>query len=320
MGNIVSALASSHAFTLVEPNKWDEFREKNREYYAQLYGEKPRSNPRLEDEDISSNEVRYSRIRNGLLEMRRALEASNPDVLLVIGDDQNENYTVENIPQFGIYTGHQVNVFDRGRKEEKPFQCDPSTAQMLLEGLVEKGFDVSFSERFEDDRLLSHAHSEPLNRVLVPNGDIPIIPIFVNGIHVPAPNPARCYAFGEAISSVIRALPDGKRVAIYASGGLSHFTAGYPYAHYKGPLGYGHICEEFDRKIISQMSAGNGKNLSKLSNSDLMENGELELRSWIILLGAVNGAKADVIAYEPFYRGLMGMCVAKWHEEDIVFE
>jgi len=28
MGKIVTALASSHAFTLVEPDKWDEFREK----------------------------------------------------------------------------------------------------------------------------------------------------------------------------------------------------------------------------------------------------------------------------------------------------
>lgn len=320
MGKIVLALASSHAFTLVEPDKWDEFREKNREYYAQIYGEKPPSLPQLESEDASNNEVRYSRIRNGLLEMRRALEASKADVLLVIGDDQNENYTVEGIPQFGIYTGEQVNVFDRGRKEEKSYQCDQLTAQRLLEGLLEKDFDVSFSERFANNQLRSHAHSEPLNRVLVPNTDIPIIPIFVNGIHWPAPSPARCYAFGKALSSVIRGLPEGKRVAIYASGGLSHFSAGYPYAHYDGPLGYGHICEEFDRKILALMSEGLGHKLSELSNSDLIENGELELRTWIILLGAVHSAKADVLAYEPFYRAIMGMSVAKWNEEDIAFE
>ncbi|MGY6259130.1 DODA-type extradiol aromatic ring-opening family dioxygenase [Paraburkholderia caledonica] len=317
MGKIVTALASSHAFTLVEPDRWDEFREKNREYYAQLYGEKPPVHPKLDNEDTVTNEVRYSRIRDGLREMRRALEASHPDVLLVIGDDQNENYSIENIPQFGVYTGKEVTVLDRGTKEEKLYQCDQPTAQILLEGLLEKNFDVSFSERFANNQLRSHAHAEPLNRVLVPNADIPIIPIFVNGIHWPAPNPARCYAFGEALSSIIRNRLDGKRVAIYASGGLSHFSAGFPYAHYDGPLGYGHISEEFDRKIIAHLLAGDGKKLSELSNSDLLENGELELRTWIILLGAVHGAKADVLAYEPFYRAIMAMSVAKWNEEDI---
>ncbi|MBP3973067.1 extradiol ring-cleavage dioxygenase [Pseudoxanthomonas spadix] len=318
MGKIVTALASSHAFTLVEPDKWDEFREKNREYYAQLYGEKPPVNPRMDNEDPVSNEVRYGRIRDGLSAMRRALVDSRPDVLLVIGDDQNENYTVENIPQFAIYTGKEVKVFDRGRKEEKLYKCDQAAAQILLEGLLEKDFDVSFSERFANDQLRSHAHAEPLNRVLVPDADIPIIPLFVNGIHWPAPSPARCYAFGQALSNIISERMQGKRVAIYASGGLSHFSAGYPYAAYEGPFGYGHISEEFDRKMLEYLSAGEGKKLSEFTNDDLLDNGDLELRTWIILLGAVQGAKADVLAYEPFYRAIMAMCVARWNEQDIV--
>ncbi|WP_312484892.1 DODA-type extradiol aromatic ring-opening family dioxygenase [Stutzerimonas nitrititolerans] len=317
MGKIVTALASSHAFTLVEPDKWDEYREKNREYYAQLYGEKPPINPRIDEEDPADNEVRYNRIRDGLSSMRQTLVDSRPDLLLVIGDDQNENFTVENIPQFGIYTGKEVKVFDRGRKEEKLHQCDQAAAEALLEGLLEKNFDVSFSERFANDQLRSHAHAEPINRVLVPDADIPIVPLFVNGIHWPAPSPARCYAFGEALSEIIRERLQGKRVAIYASGGLSHFSAGYPYASYDGPFGYGDISVEFDRKLLGYLSAGQGKKLSEFTNTDLLDNGDPELRTWIILLGAVHGAKAEVLAYEPFYRAIMAMCVARWDERDI---
>ena len=41
-------------------------------------------------------------------------------------------------------------------------------------------------------------------------------------------------------------------------------------------------------------------------------NGEIELRSWITVLGAVGAVRPDLIAYEPFYSGVMGMGVAHW--------
>lgn len=317
MGEIVTALASSHAFTFLEPEEWDRFREANRSLYASLYGNKPPIHSRVAEEDPENIEIRYDRIRRGLSELRRSIEIAKPDVLLVIGDDQNENYTLENIPQFAIYTGKEAVVVDRGRKTEKLYSCDKSTAKILLEGWLEEGFDVSFSERFDEGRLKSHAHTEALIRVLLPDADIPIVPIFVNSIHWPAPSPSRCYAFGEALTKIVREKLGEKRVAIYASGGLSHFTAGYPYSVYHGPFGYGHISEDFDRKIVRLLAEGEGRKLAELSNSDLLEHGELELRSWIVLLGAVGGGKADVLAYEPFYRAIMGMCVAKWDEKDI---
>ncbi len=74
---------------------------------------------------------------------------------------------------------------------------------------------------------------------------------------------------------------------------------------------------EFDRKLLGYLSAGQGKKLSEFTNTDLLDNGDPELRTWIILLGAVHGAKAEVLAYEPFYRAIMAMCVARWNERDI---
>ena len=43
-----------------------------------------------------------------------------------------------------------------------------------------------------------------------------------------------------------------------------------------------------------------------------MDHGDIELRSWIVLAGAVGEVPAQVLAYEPLYRGLMGMAVAQW--------
>lgn len=60
------------------------------------------------------------------------------------------------------------------------------------------------------------------------------------------------------------------------------------------------------------MRAGHGAELAKLTSADLLANGDVELRSWISLLGAVGNTPAEVLAYEPIYRGIMGMGVAYW--------
>jgi aromatic ring-opening dioxygenase LigB subunit len=114
------------------------------------------------------------------------------------------------------------------------------------------------------------------------------------------------------LGGIIRNHLDDKRIAIYASGGLSHFTAGYPWRFYRGPFGYGCISEDFDRKVLQWIADGQASKLAELSSAELLDHGEIELRSWIVLTGAVGAVPARVLAYEPLYRGLMGMAVAQW--------
>jgi len=45
---------------------------------------------------------------------------------------------------------------------------------------------------------------------------------------------------------------------------------------------------------------------------ELIENGEAELRQWIVLLGAVGAARPEFLVYEPLYRSIMGMGVGWW--------
>ena len=40
------------------------------------------------------------------------------------------------------------------------------------------------------------------------------------------------------------------------------------------------------------------------------------MRSWITLVGAVGETPAKVLAYEPFYSGVMAMGVAYWEMEN----
>jgi aromatic ring-opening dioxygenase catalytic subunit (LigB family) len=313
MGSLVAAMASSHAFAVAPPEKWDELRERNRNVYAQRQNiDVPPPHPRMSEESSEDVQTRYARVRNGLLELKRIIEESKPDALIVIGDDQNENYTSQNVPQFAIYTDSEAVFFDRLFKEERTYPCAAEISRTILNCAVEAGFDLSFSESFPDKRLISHAHAEPLMRILLPAADVPIVPIYVNAIHPPGPTPARCFAFGQVLGDIIHNHLGNKRIAIYASGGLSHFTAGYPWRFYRGPFGYGQISEEFDRRILRWMADGKMSKLAELSSAELLDHGDIELRSWIVLAGAVGEVPARVLAYEPLYRGLMGMAVAQW--------
>ena len=65
------------------------------------------------------------------------------------------------------------------------------------------------------------------------------------------------------------------------------------------------------------MKRGEGEKFCQFTSQDLLDNGEIELRSWITLLGAVGRAPAQVLAYEPFYSANMAMAVAYWDLEEV---
>jgi aromatic ring-opening dioxygenase LigB subunit len=139
-----------------------------------------------------------------------------------------------------------------------------------------------------------------------------VVLLFLNAIHVPAPSPARCYAFGQALRSIVESTPDDRRVVFYASGGMSHFTAGYPWGHYEGPYSLGSISEGFDHRVVTAMREGRGAEVQQLTSGELLANGGIEFRQWITLLGALDGAQPAWLEYEPFYRAVMAMGVAYW--------
>src|SRR5678815_2752301 len=103
MGTLVASMATSHAFAFMEPSKWAEFLTWNRRVYQQRYGVEPPIPAEFKAESPERNAERYARLRAAHDRMQRDLQTLRPDVLLVIGDDQNEHFREENIPQIAIY-------------------------------------------------------------------------------------------------------------------------------------------------------------------------------------------------------------------------
>src|SRR5262245_59313606 len=100
MAVLTTGMASSHAFALLEPDAWDAGRERNRKMFERRYGVLPPLQPGVatETENDAETRRRYGRIRDALTALRTRLAEEQPDALVVVADDQNENFTDTNLP------------------------------------------------------------------------------------------------------------------------------------------------------------------------------------------------------------------------------
>ena len=312
---VVAAFATSHAYTFQEPETWDKRRERSRANVAKKAGRLAPDTKAARAETLEDNRKRYAAIREAHAKIRASLKRCRADAVILIGDDQAENFTADNMPQLLVYTGEDYMADDWDRKLAARVANHPEVAKKLVAGCVEEGFDVGWSDRFRDGKLLSHAHAEPILYLIRESG-APVVPVFVNAVHPPAPSAARCYAFGQAMGRVIARDLRDKRVVLCASGGLSHFSPSHPWGHHVGERYVGDIAVEFDQKVVEWIREGQGEKLAKFTSRELIENGEGELRQWIVMLGAIGEARPEFLVYEPLYRSIMGMGVGYWKLED----
>jgi hypothetical protein len=111
------------------------------------------------------------------------------------------------------------------------------------------------------------------------------VPFSVNCFFKPSqPTPSRCFDVGRALRKAIDAWDSPARVAIMASGGLSHVI----------------LDEEIDHMTLDALQANDVSALRSLP-VDRLDLGTSEIRSWVMLAGAIQDKTMDLIAYEPCY-------------------
>jgi protocatechuate 4,5-dioxygenase beta chain len=236
----------------------------------------------------------------------------------MIGDDQGDMFDQANNPTFAIYTGDEPAW---GRSARDPFGTPAQErtklvfrqhgelARHLLGGLVERGFDLANLGRFEPRgnpaRGISHMVGNLVPEV-DPNLEIPLVCVFVNEYYPPLPSAARCARLGEAIADVLRDRPE--RVAIYASGGLSH---------YPGMYNAGWIDQPLDRWILERLEKNDLDALEHLFtfDSDNLRSGTGEVRAWISAAAAMQ-RPARIVDYVPAHCTQTGCGFVYWPPGD----
>jgi hypothetical protein len=130
--------------------------------------------------------------------------------------------------------------------------------------------------------------------------DIPVVPIFINTYLPPLPSPRRCAALGKAIAEIIAARQE--RVAVLASGGMSH---------YPGTSRYYKPAFDFDRWCIRELENGHSDSFLNLSVEQLDEVGNTEMLPWAVVLGAIGKQHMELLSYQPTSHH--GHAVARFH-------
>lgn len=247
------------------------------------------------------------------------LEAAAPDVILIVGDDQEELYSKGNMPAVALYYGDEIVTHEHDilSMETPPewaakvtqgwavdaihrFPGHREFALDLIRGLLDQQVDISVCGEVPNPEQagFGHAYGFVLKRLM--RSSIPVVPILLNTYYPPnVLAPARCVAVGRALRKAVEASPQDLRVAVVASGGLSHFV----------------VDEDLDQKVLAAMRASRPDDLSAIPR-EALNAGSSEILNWILTAGAIEHLPCKWAEYVPVQRTPagtgVGMGFAVW--------
>lgn len=271
--------------------------------YAELFTE--RGNRFAAEASAASLADKAARTGPALDRLAAALRDADLDVVLVIGDDQGELYKAGNTPALAIFYGDEIVMRPLGELLKEPpgwaikafggyametvnrFAGARDFALKLIEGLMDGGVDLGVASTIEDPKVaaLGHAYGF-IARRLLDEGRVPMVPLLLNTYYPPnVIRPGRCYRIGEQIREVVSAMPEAWRVAVVASGGLSHFV---PDA-------------ALDRSVIRALIENDRAAIAAIPMAALRA-GSSEILCWIMAGGAFSHLRHVWSEYIPVYR------------------
>jgi aromatic ring-opening dioxygenase catalytic subunit (LigB family) len=245
---------------------------------------------------------------DGYRAIGRMLHAARPDAIVGIANDHLLNFPPDNVPDFCIGVAERWSgpaEWFRDWLNVQPYQVAGHPA--LAKDLVREGARAGVNFAFSATLLFDDNWSVPLS-LLTPDYDIPLVPIHMNCIMPPLPAPVRCVEVGRVIAEVIRRhRPAGERIAIMATGGLSHDPGGPKYFK---------VDEAFDRWFLDLLGQGDAARVLREVTIEKMvaagDGGTTELLAWLVALGCVGDRKARTICYEPAAALRSGMGAVIW--------
>ena len=327
MAKLVLGIGSSHSPTLLmEPGAWraradrddrtthalHDFSGKLVSYDELLAQVSPGVLAEIEPDVLNS---RHEANQKAMKKVEATLLEADPDLVIIIGDDHKEVFQEDNMPALSIYWGGTIPYKPQGMmkwkydetlrqnlwypQEQRDYPVASGFARRLIEDLMKRDFDVAHSKYFKPEQGMSHSFGFVYYKLMTTK-TFPIIPVSINTYYPPNQiTPSRAFQLGQAIRKCIEAWPEDLRVAVIATGGLSHFV----------------VDEKFDKDFLDLLEKGDISGHAQIPLEKL-QSGNSEFRCWSALAGAVAGMKMNLIDYVPCYRSPAGtgcaMAFATW--------
>ena len=339
MARIVYGFGSSHGPLLsTPPERWDLRAQDDRKNPKHPFRGGVYTFPELveirtgekdfhKEMSIEVRQVRHERNQRALDQLGQKLADVDPDIVVVVGDDQHEWFFEDVQPTFTVYCADQVinaaidpeimktkspgialAMSASHPPEDQTYPVPQDLAHAIIEQAIGDEFDVAISakQRTNARGLIGVGHAVGfIYRRILKDRPVPVVPILLNTYFPPnLPTPKRCYEFGMSIGRAIAGWNGAfanKRVAICASGGISHFV----------------IDEEFDNRMLSAIKNRDTKTIFA-EPLTMFLSGTSETKNWITVAGilAETGLEMNLIDYVPSYRSEggtgCGMAFASW--------
>ena len=315
MAEIVLGIGTSHGMLDWPSDEWLERgkgdRTNPRMNYDELLKEvKPGIEKELTPEKIHD---RGEAVVRGKEAVKEVMRQASPDVYLILSNPHGVPSGSRFNPVFGIFlahdasgikrSGHETGGRRRAENSEQPRVIDeaarytpmPELADQIMAGLIEQDIDVACLYETEPGEAVGAHPYTDLYKDYELDRTTPIVPFVISRYLPNQATPARCYALGEAVRRAIEEWDSDLRVAIVASGGLSHQI----------------IDEELDRQVIAALEKRDSATLCALPRDRLNRaNGTAEILNWVALSAAMGPRPMTLIDYIPCYRSEAGTGVA----------
>jgi OH-DDVA oxygenase/3-O-methylgallate 3,4-dioxygenase len=328
MAQIVLGMGVSHTPQLHTPaGQWDIRVEADRRNKAHQYRGKTYDWDELkalrQDENLAEQaqlehrQKRLERAHRSLEELARIFESVNPDIAVIVGNDQHELFDDSITPALTVFWGDiienvprsreqiarlpaGIHIADRGHVPPKTetYPGAPELGLHIIQHAIADDFDVAHSKSLHKvdpgHSILSgipHAYGF-VYRQIMRDKVIPNVPIILNTFYPPnQPTVRRCFAFGQSIGRAIGSWPKDCKVAVIGSGGLSHFV----------------VDPEFDRAFLRALGDGDVDALARPGET-LYQSGTSECKNWIVTAGILSttSLKMNLLSYDPFIRSEAG--------------
>ena len=227
------------------------------------------------------------------------LKDKKPDVLLFIYNDHITSFFFDHYSAFALGVGPEWKVADEGggARDLPAVPGHPALAAHIGQSLVADEFDMSFFQ----DKPLDHGCFSPLSLLCPhePAWPVQVVPLQMGVLQFPVPSARRFYKLGQALRRAIESYPEDLRVAIVATGGLSHQVHGER-AGFNNPA--------WDARFL-EMFENDPQRLTEMTQAEYAELGGLEgaeVIMWLTMRGALSSQvrKVHQSYYLPSMTGI----------------
>ena len=254
------------------------------------------------------DEAAWAPIFESFKPVKAWLQQRKPDVLFYIFNDHVTSFFFDHYSAFALGVDEQYGVADEGGnpRELPAIGGHAALSRHIGQSLMADEFDMSFFR----DKPLDHGFFSPMS-ALLPCEDgwpVEIVPLQVGVLQFPIPSAARCYKLGQALRRAIESYPQDLKVAIVATGGVSHQVHGER-CGFNNP--------EWDAQFID-LFVNDPVQLTRLTQAEYASLGGMEgaeVITWLIMRGALS-ATVEQLHYDYYLPSMTGIATLLLENRD----